>query len=223
MISVKKCHSILLLHSWLFTLGLDFLVQIDKVLAWLRFRKVYVLKASFSEKISANYWHKFPSNYKLKLSNRFWDANFPLNISPSERIFEKYKPQGFFLEFYGIFNINHDLGLKLQKGSCPNKKLELSGQHKPCPNLWLLPGEIFLVLAPQHIQVFFLFFFLDFPIWILQQQLIPSILDERVDSFWPKKLNTTSKLVWQFPAKIRKSHNIETKQLHPPKLTWFLI
>ena len=37
----------------------------------------------------------------------------PLNISPSKRAFEKYKPQGLFSEFYGIlislnlFNISN--------------------------------------------------------------------------------------------------------------------
>ena len=31
--------------------------------------------------------------------NRFWNANFPLYVSPSKRAFEKYKPQG---SFFGI-------------------------------------------------------------------------------------------------------------------------
>ena len=40
--------------------------------------------------------------------SRFWNANIPLNICPSEnkpplkKTFEKYKPQGLFSEFYGI-------------------------------------------------------------------------------------------------------------------------
>ena len=54
--------------------------------------------------------------------NRFWDANFPpsvsltdfvtqislrTKISPSKRAFEKYKPRGFFSEFYVIL-IHYD-------------------------------------------------------------------------------------------------------------------
>ena len=48
MIAVRKCHTLLFawftLHSWL-----GFPRFLDKVLAWLRFTKVYVLKASFNE------------------------------------------------------------------------------------------------------------------------------------------------------------------------------
>ena len=44
---VRKCHSELLFAWFLFTLGFDFLgPYIDNVLAWLRFRKVYVLTGS---------------------------------------------------------------------------------------------------------------------------------------------------------------------------------
>ena len=45
MIAVRKCHSILLFAL----LALISSVHIDKVLAWLRFRKVHFLKASFSK------------------------------------------------------------------------------------------------------------------------------------------------------------------------------
>ena len=66
-------------------------VHIDKVLAWLRFRKVYVLKASFSKtflqitfppnykQVQTILRRKFPSKYK---PSRFWNAIFPPNISP---------------------------------------------------------------------------------------------------------------------------------------------
>ena len=54
---------------------------------------------------------KFPSHYKLAQSNlkrKFPSVHKPLRIkappkiSPSKRAFEKYKPRGLFLEFYGI-------------------------------------------------------------------------------------------------------------------------
>lgn len=59
------------------------------------------------------FWHKFPSNYK---PSQFWNANFPPTISPfeykplpkislSKGSFKRYKPQGLFSEFYGIFHV----------------------------------------------------------------------------------------------------------------------
>ena len=46
-----------------------------------------------------------PSLYKpnYKLAQSTLKRKFPLYISPSKRAFEKYKPQGLFLEFYGKF------------------------------------------------------------------------------------------------------------------------
>ena len=103
-------------RSSLFSLGWISSAHIDKVLAWLSFRKIYVLKAS-----ATNYWHKFPSNCKLAqwilrhtfpsqyILSRFWNANFPFpiwalpKITPSKRAFEKYKSRGLFSEFYSIF------------------------------------------------------------------------------------------------------------------------
>ena len=65
MIVVRNC----CLHSSLFTLGLVSLVHVAKVLASLRFTKVYVLKASFSKTFLQITDINFPSNYKL--ANRF--------------------------------------------------------------------------------------------------------------------------------------------------------
>ena len=60
-------------------------VHIDKILAWMSFRKIYVLQASFSKNFLKITDVKFPFIYKLAQS--FWDANFPAYISSSE-----YKP-----------------------------------------------------------------------------------------------------------------------------------
>ena len=69
MIAVKKCHIILLFaYVSLFSLGLDFLCPYRqiKVVAWLRFRKLYVLKASFRKTLlQITDINLKSSNYKL--------------------------------------------------------------------------------------------------------------------------------------------------------------
>ena len=108
------------LHSFSSLLALIFSVHIDKVLAPLCFRKVYVLKVSSSKDfLQITYWHKFPSNSKLAQSilrcrfpskykpSQFWTANFPPYISPSsKRAFEKYKPWPYFWNFTVISTCN---------------------------------------------------------------------------------------------------------------------
>ena len=104
MIAVKKCHSILLFGHFTFNSWLGFprtSFHIVKVLAWLRFSKIYVLMASFTAGFS-----KFPSNYKLVQSilRRNWaypilERKFPSVISPSKRVllFERIRlPEAYF-------------------------------------------------------------------------------------------------------------------------------
>ena len=117
MIVVRRFHSILLICAVQYSLlALISSVHVDKVLAWLSFRKIYVLKTSFSKNLPqindknypSNYklaqWilrHTFPSQYKCR---RFWNVNFALpKISPSKMAFEKDKPWELFSKFYGIF------------------------------------------------------------------------------------------------------------------------
>ena len=98
MIVVRNCCCIV--HSSL--LAWISLVHVHKVLAWLRFTKVYVLKARFSKTFLQITDINFPSNYRLAQPilrrkfpskykpSRLLNENFPPHISPSEyKLFQK--------------------------------------------------------------------------------------------------------------------------------------
>ena len=66
MIVVRRFHSILLIRAVQYSLlALISSVHVDKVLAWLSFRKIYVLKTSFSKNLPQINDKNYPSNYKL--------------------------------------------------------------------------------------------------------------------------------------------------------------
>ena len=75
---------------------------------------------------------KFPSNYKAnpidfetQISLR---RKAPPNISPSKRVFEKYKPRGLFSEFNGIiseFKFRTNPGLDLKPSFANNPAVRL--------------------------------------------------------------------------------------------------
>ena len=82
MIAVRKCHSLLVLaYSYPSLLSRISSVHIDKVLASLRFRKVYVLKVSFSKNFLQITDINFPPiisypNLKSKFSSKYKPSRF---------------------------------------------------------------------------------------------------------------------------------------------------
>ena len=59
--------------------------------------------------------------FPIRLANPFGNANFPPNISPSKKAFEKYKLRGLFYEFYGPFE-----GITKQRDDTSGQKIRQS-------------------------------------------------------------------------------------------------